>query len=507
MNTERPDRWRRINDLFHAALERPADEREAFLAEVCGGDASLRDEVASLVASHERADAARIFESPALANDPDLLGVAGDDAGASLKGKAVGPYRVLREIGRGGMGVVYLAEDSRLGRTVALKALPPSVAADPSRRERLRREARAAAALSHPAVAVVYALEEIDGALFIASEYIEGRSLRAEIDGGPLAPDVLASTARAIASALVAAHTQGIVHRDLKPENVIRRSDGQVKVLDFGLAKMVSSDAPTAARLTEAGAIVGTPGYMAPEQLRGEPADARADVFAFGVMLYELAIGVHPFSDPLRSRELAPAAFDRLVRRCLQSNPADRYPDGGALAAALEGALAPKSRPPTPAEQKAASRARARAFSPRWWWQFHQLAISVWHGAMLYPVWLARDWLDRPWRSLAFFAALSMVISSATMRLHLRFASRVHPQTLAAERARFFPWIAAADLLYALILCALAVQGADGHDALAALLLAAAIISVLSLFVIEPATTRAAFPRSRPRRSPTPSVR
>jgi predicted Ser/Thr protein kinase len=494
------NRWRRVTEIFHAALERPQDAREGFLADACAGDAALLADVRALLAGHERASAAKLMENPAVANDPDFLSDSAATREQSLEGRTVGPYRVEREIARGGMGIVYLAEDTRLGRLTALKALPSIFAENEERRERLRREARAAAALSHPAVATVYALEEIDGALFIASEYIEGRSLRDEIRLGPLEPHDVVTTARAIASALAAAHASGIVHRDLKPENVMRARDGTIKVLDFGLAQLTPDDpaGPTTVRLTVEGAILGTPGYMAPEQLKGRPVDARADVYAFGVLVHELATGQLPATagtpprGPSGRTPSLPAQLESIVRTCLAPNPADRFQSGAAIVAALEAAPAEGTHDPA-----------AGPRSPAWWWQFHQLAIAALHASLLVGVWFARGWLDQPWRSLAFYGAIVAATSDVTMRLNLWFASRVHRRMLAAQRARLMRALLAADATFAVILCGLGTAGAGAHDELAAVLVGGAIVSLLSLLVIEPATAGAAFDRGRARR-PTP---
>jgi hypothetical protein len=350
-------------------------------------------------------------------------------------------------------------------------------------------------------VAIVYALEEIDGTVFIASEYIEGHSLREEIRRGPLDPGDTIATARAVASALAAAHAQGIVHRDLKPENIMRARDGAIKVLDFGLARLPppTPEGPTMERLTVEGAIVGTPGYMAPEQLEGQPVDARADVYAFGVLLHELATGRLPGAAAAR-RPNAPGGLlsphlESIVRTCLAPNPADRFQNGSALVAALEAGVArdPEAHAPR---------------SPIWWWQFHQLAIALFHASYLVAVWFARTWLDQPWRSLAFYGAIVAATTDVTMRLNLWFASRVHPELLASQRARLTRALLAVDAAYALILCLLAAAGAGAHDELAAVLLGGAIVSLLSALVIEPATSRAAFERAprrpRDRRRPTP---
>jgi predicted Ser/Thr protein kinase len=494
------DRWRRVTELFHAALERPPEERDAFLVAACSGDAALLADVRALLDGHARASTAKLMENPAAANDPDLLTEAAMTQEKSLEGQTIGRYRIEREIARGGMGIVYLAEHTSLGRLTALKALPADFAEDHDRRERLRREAHAAATLSHPAVAIVYDLEEIDGALFIASEYIDGHSLREEIRKGPLEPADVVGIARAVASALAAAHAKGIVHRDLKPENVMRTRDGAIKVLDFGLARLLPSDpeGPTSVRLTLEGAIVGTPGYMPPEQLEGRPVDTRADVYAFGVLVHELATGRLPSAGAMPPRPSAggPPLAPRLaaiIRKCLAPNPNDRFQNGTALVAALDAA---------PAD--GASRPPSAQHTPLWWWQFHQLAIAGLHASLLVGVWFARGWLDRPWRSLAFYGAIIAATSDVTMRLNLYFASRVQPDMLAAQRGRLMRPLLAADALYAVILCALATAGAGANDELAAFLVGGTIVSLLSLLVIEPATARAAFERWRGRRRPTP---
>ena len=352
--------WDRVAALFDALAALPPAERDAELARQTQADPALAREVRSLLEAQDRAGS--FLQSPIWADRPDLLR---DDA--ALTGRRLGPYQVHDVVGRGGMGVVYAAEDTRLGRKVALKALPPHVSGDPLARERLAREARAAARLTHPGIATVYALEEIDGHVVIASELVRGRTLRDELAAGPLSAEALTDTLIQIAEALDAAHRQGIVHRDLKPENVLRDENGRIKIVDFGLARALSA----APGLTAAGISVGTPGYMAPEQLRGQPVDARADVFAFGVMTFELASGRHPFglgdqasllervvagAPPLRL-DLHPASLTPIVRRCLRANPLERYQSAGDIVSAL----------------RFGGSAERRA----WWWQFHQVAVAV----------------------------------------------------------------------------------------------------------------------------------
>ncbi len=275
--------WLRIRDLFERAIDQNPPNVRAWLDREADGDLDVQAEVMSLLEHHRRAGAF-LTEPPDIELDP------ADDPPLE-PGRVIGPYTIVREAGRGGMGRVYAATDARLGRIVALKAV--RALTDPAQRERLRREARAAAVLTHPGICTVYALEEIDDHLFIATEFIEGRTLRQEIASGdrPTGSDLLA-TAREIAEALAVAHKTGMTHGDLKPENVMRIPNGRLKILDFGLARPEGRTSPERQTLsdTQPGMIVGTPGYMAPEQLNGGARDIRGDVFAFGVLMYRVRV-------------------------------------------------------------------------------------------------------------------------------------------------------------------------------------------------------------------------
>lgn len=484
-----PERWKQVSDLFHAALQRDTLHRPAWLAEACGGDEALRREVESLLAMHD--SSGDFLETPAWGVAPELML---DDPSPNLAGLLVGPYRVIEEIGRGGMGIVYAAEDTRLGRQVALKALPPDYAADPTRRERLRREARAAAALAHPCIATIHALEEIAGNLYIVSELVRGATLREELRTGPLPPEVLQATLLDIADALAAAHAQGIVHRDLKPENVVRGAGGRVKVLDFGLARSAGgTDKPTITQLTQAGAAVGTPGYMSPEQLAGGVIDARTDIFAFGVLASELATGDHPFGPDSASmlRRMTqlmeggtlsnPGSWssphlEQVVRRCLRASPDERYASGAELAIAL------RSAHEAPAPPVGAS---------LWWWQFHQAAIAVVLAAMPAIAWSIRGDLGPPWGARVFLGALVLATISITARMNLLFTSRVHLPRLRQHRGRVFPAVAWIDAGLAAMMTAAALA-LSGNDAVAGLLITLCTIVLASVVLIEPATTSSA---------------
>ena len=296
-------RWQQVKKIFQVAVELPAAERKAYLAGVCEGDPSLRTEIESLIAAHE--EPGSFLGAPAF----DL---AAESAVADLSGKSLGRYRILSLLGRGGMGEVYRAKDTRLGRDVAIKVLPFGFSIDRDRLRRFEQEARAASALNHPNIITIHEFGQEEGVHFMVSEFIEGETLRRRI-GNEKAPGRRVNAAEIlefaiqITSALNAAHEAGIVHRDIKPENVMVRPDGLVKVLDFGLAKLIerrsydtatdvndASEATTASGVTSV--VMGTVNYMSPEQARGERLDARSDLFSLGVALYEMAAGRSPFA-------------------------------------------------------------------------------------------------------------------------------------------------------------------------------------------------------------------
>ena len=301
------DRWQEIDRLFDAVLEREPAQRAAFIADACTGDDQLRRELESLLAAHEQAE--QFIEAPAFAL---AAKAAAAEKSSSILGRKIGPYRVLSLLGAGGMGEVYLAEDTRLRRRLALKLLPSEFTHDPERIRRFEGEARAASALNHPNIVTIYEIGQIDGSYFIATELVEGQTLR---DFMPLAR---AQTKRAlnvviqVADALSAAHAAGIVHRDIKPENIMLRPDGYVKVLDFGLAKLTepSPASGEGTERTDTGAVMGTVAYMSPEQALGQQVDHRTDIFSLGVVLYEMMAGLHPFKGATTA-----ATFDALLNR------------------------------------------------------------------------------------------------------------------------------------------------------------------------------------------------
>src|SRR5262245_17625432 len=351
------DRWEQIQLLYHAALEHGPDARDAFLSEACAGDDDLRCEVAGLLACDVTSDS--FIQSPAIgvaarAMAAEPLIEASDRLMRSLITESqIGPYQLLEPLGRGGMGEVHLALDTRLRRKVALKLLPAAFTTDAGRVRRFAQEARAASALNHPNIITIHEIgetaTEIGSLRYIVTEYVEGETLRQRIERAPqqrIEPPEAIDIALQIASALSAAHEAGITHRDIKPENVMARRDGIVKVLDFGLAKLTESkpptidtQAPTLHRVTstESGVVMGTPRYMSPEQARGEKLDGRTDIFSLGVMLYEMVAGRVPFAGTTPSEVIAsilrdappplaeyapetPPELQRLIAKALRKN-------------------------------------------------------------------------------------------------------------------------------------------------------------------------------------------
>ncbi len=471
-----PDQWSRLKELFEQALEMPPEGRSAWLEAQAGGDAELVAQAKALLTSSDTLGG--FLEAPLELEPEDVSAVL---AGPGVEpGDRIGPYEIVREIGRGGMGVVYQARDTRLGRVVALKALPAEVSADPVLRERLRREARAAATITHPGVATVYALEEIDGRLFMSAEYVEGQSLRDVLTRAPIPADRAIGLAIEIADALGAAHAAGVVHRDLKPDNVLLTSHGRVKVVDFGIASVDVEDGP---RLTMDGAILGTPAYMAPEQLAGGPVDGRTDVYAVGVLLDEMLTGRPPTARG--HRPASPPALDAVITRCLQRDPAARF----GSATELRWALA-----------AAASGRRGPDGVARWWWAFHQGAVALTYAGLLVPAWLARSFMGGRAGLLVFLLLMASGIVAITLRLHLWFVSSVADEDLAAQRKQTRLWLWLADGVFAGGLLGSGLFVGSEEPLLTIVLSAAAVIVAVAFLVIEPSTARAAFRDEAPGR-------
>jgi len=339
-----PERWQQVKELFESALECAPDERAAFLDHACDGDESLRGEVESLLASYEEGES--FMERPAVALAAESLAGSRSE---SLIGQAIGHYQVIREIGRGGMGEVYLVQDHRLGRSVALKLLPTYLSKDEDRLRRFEQEARAASALNHPNVCVIYEVgETADDRHYIAMEYIDGETLNQHMTSTRMTLTEVLDITIQVASALTAAHAIGIVHRDIKPENIMVRSDGYLKVLDFGLAKLMEQQATDLAAVagarvkTDTGMVMGTSRYMSPEQVRGLAVDARTDIWSLGVVIYEMVTGRPPFEGATTSDVIvsvlerepppfaqlspeAPAELQRIISKALRKEREERY--------------------------------------------------------------------------------------------------------------------------------------------------------------------------------------
>jgi serine/threonine protein kinase len=506
------DRWKRISAIFAEAIVLDSDARQRLLDRECADAPDDRREVEQLLAAASTPAADRL-ERGAM---PSVSAIAMREvpAEAFWVGRRIGTYEILAEIGQGGMGVVYLASDTRLNRKVAVKALPPSFASDPQRRARMRTEAIAAGGLSHPGIAAVYALEEIGDDLFIVSEYVEGRSLRQALADGPMRlPEVL-ELVGGVANALAFAHARGVVHRDLKPDNVLLPALGGVKVVDFGLARFLTEDessAVTVAHLTRSGMMLGTPAYMSPEQVRGGKVDQRTDVFALGVLIYECATGVNPFAAPTPEASMARVIEQHvdedellargmgvlapIIRRAVAKDPAARYPSASELAAALDGVKS------VIATTTPSSGARAYHTPPSMpalpsivttSWRVHQSVVSLICLVMLWPLTAARALA--PSLTLVFFVALAAAVLVIALRLNQLFLSFVDVGLLREQRTRWRHLRLAGDLTFSAALAVAALLCAGAHLGFASLFGATALGLVVAALIIEPTTTRTAFP-------------
>jgi serine/threonine protein kinase/tetratricopeptide (TPR) repeat protein len=340
-----PGRWARITDIYHSTIARPPEERVSFVGQQCHGDESLRRQVEAMVKSHERSG--DFIETPAFVIAPELLIEAQT---VDLIGQSIGHYQIESLLGVGGMGQVYLARDERLGRKVALKLLPEHLTADEVQLSRFKAEARSASALNHPNILTVYEIGAEGNRHFIATEFIEGITLRALLMRGRMNLHDALEIAVQVASALAAAYEAGVVHRDMKPENIMLRPDGYVKVLDFGIAKLTEQRpvpdldevGTTAVLQTRPGLVLGTARYMSPEQARGQTVDARSDIWSLGVVIYEMIAGIPPFSGETPSDCVAsiltkeppplsgvlsdvPLTLESILQKALRKNSDERY--------------------------------------------------------------------------------------------------------------------------------------------------------------------------------------
>jgi serine/threonine protein kinase/Tol biopolymer transport system component len=351
MNAEK---LKRTEEIYHAAMEILPARRQSFLNETCAGDEDLRREVESLLAVNRTAN--NLFDTPPESLAAEMF--SNKEPPVNLAGKEISHYKIVRLLGAGGMGEVYLAEDAKLRRKVALKLLPPQFSADPERKKRFEKEARTVSALNHPNIITIYEIEETENVSFMATEFIDGHTLRHRIAEQPFSWQEIVKIAVQIAGALGSAHLVGIIHRDIKPANIMIRRDGIVKVLDFGLAKLTAPDSGDVETRehTAPNRVMGTINYMSPEQALGQQIDARTDIFSFGVVLYEMLTGEPPFagaSDAAiynatihktlpsvrESNPAVPAGLDAIVKHALEKDRDARYQTFEELRADLKSLL------------------------------------------------------------------------------------------------------------------------------------------------------------------------
>ncbi|HKX83968.1 MAG TPA: protein kinase, partial [Pyrinomonadaceae bacterium] len=331
-----PDQWEAINEVFLSAIDLDPDSRKTFLDQACGENATIRQEVESLIAAHDRA-------GDFIRNSPSGISLPSNHSPEHLDpGSVLGHYRVEKIIGTGGMGEVYLASDTKLNRPVAIKRLPVHLSSDPAFLKRFRNEAQAAAILNHPNVATIHSIEEFEGEPFITMEYVEGRPLGAATPADGMDLRTFLTTFVDVADALQEAHEKGITHRDIKPGNIMISSSGVPKVLDFGLAQITAESPVNDTGVTQPGQVIGTPAYMSPEQAKGLEVDHRSDIFSLGVVMYEALTGLRPFRgsshadvvanvlklDPPPVDEIqdqTPPLVSRMIQRCIAKDKDDRF--------------------------------------------------------------------------------------------------------------------------------------------------------------------------------------
>ncbi len=354
---ENYDYWQRVEDLFHSVLERNPSQRAAFLSEACASQPEVLAQVEALLKAHEEADS---FLQPPDFGGTSMLSKATDRP--SIIGQSLSRFKIISLLGRGGMGEVYLAEDTKLRRKVAIKSLPAGLMGDDRAKKRLIREARAAAMLNHPNICPIYEIGEEDNQSFIVMQYVEGDTLSSKLQKKEVGLRESVDIAIQIAGALSSAHSSGIIHRDIKPQNIIITPDGKVKVLDFGLVKALPQDnEPDAERdsqalLTEAGIIVGTPAYMSPEQVKNAPLNASSDLFSLGALLYECVTSQPAFSGdsfmevcaqvihvnpppPSRFNKFVPPELENVIFKALAKDTGKRYQSALEILTDLRGVL------------------------------------------------------------------------------------------------------------------------------------------------------------------------
>ena len=448
---------------------------------------------------------------------------------AMLSELIVGRYRVEQEVGRGGMGVVLRAYDTHLHRRVALKMLPFNTSRNSELNRRLAAEARAASALNHPCIAAVYDFVDQGESSFIVYEYVEGSTWRKALARARFTTDEVLDSAAQLADALVAAHSHGIVHRDLKPENIMWVLDdlsrGRVKILDFGLAKHLDaplslaqeSIAETVSIATSPGVLVGTVNYMAPEQLEGQSVDARTDIYALGLVLYEMATGANPFlgrtppstianilkqeAPPLRQLiPAAPAELDRILQKCLRKRPEERYSSARELLVDLQNARRVGAEPPgtglLPEKETSLLRRFFLLFgtTPYRRWEIAHLRICLWSLFIGYLGWRFTLWTPGRWASILFFLELVCIVLLWVLVFLPLYTGAFDPQRLRHQVRRTAPWIRWCTLVLVLMTWTMAASLGVSHAGLAAWLALCGASGAFGVLWFKPALDRAAFP-------------
>lgn len=442
----------------------------------------------------------------------------------------VGRYIVEQQVGRGGMGIVLRAHDTRLNRAVALKMLASHAASDSELRRRLAAEARAASALSHPGIATVYDFVEQGADSFIVYEFVEGRTLRQELARARFTTDEVLDAGAQLADALVCAHGHGIIHRDLKPENIMFVVDdysrGRTKILDFGLAKHrravlstgEENGAETLSIATRPGLLVGTLNYMAPEQLEEQPADARTDIYALGLVLYEMATALNPFvgrkpsstianilkqdAPPVRQHNpAAPAELDRILLKCLRKRPEERYQSTRELLVDVRNLRRTSARPPGASQSPEIEPSLFRRFfllfgaTPYRRWEIMHLRMCLWCLFLSYLGWRFRAWTPDSWGFILLaieLACIALLLVLLTLPL---YTGVVDPQGLPREVRKMAPWIRWSTLALVVVTWTMAGTLGASHSGLAAFLAFCGASGAFGVLWFKPAIDRAAFPQ------------
>ena len=437
----------------------------------------------------------------------------------------VGRYRVEKELGRGGMGVVLQAYDTWLRRVVALKVLPPDTIHNPELSRRLATEARAASALNHPGIATVYDFVDQNDASFVVYEYVEGQTFRDKLSQGRFTTEEVLSAGVQLSDALLAAHSRGIIHRDIKPENIMWTPDdcfgGRVKILDFGLAKCnpwsVSAgeeNVPeTVSIVTTPGLVVGTMNYMAPEQLEGLAADARSDIYSLGLVLYEMATGANPFLGKTRASSIAnvlkqeapslrqqnpaaPAELDRILLKCLRKVPQERYNSAGELLLDFRNvehrSAAVVGDPPEEVEPSLFGRFFLLfGATPYRRWEIMHLRMCLWSSFLVYLGWRFRVWTPNKWGFTVFAIELACVAVLLVLVSLPLYTGMFDPANLPVVVSRMAPWIRWFALVLALVTWLMAAMLTPSHSALAAFLAFCGTSGGAAVLVFKPAIDRA----------------